>query len=96
MKTLNYVQKIQGIAQLKLVPTVGDAIENILLMWNRHPLAVRIFSVMCFNLLIAPAVYAYGGDELTRKAAWSLGLLGLVTIGLSIYLFAVIFEPERF
>jgi len=33
---------------------------------------------------------------LTKKAAWGLSLLGLVIIGLAIYLFVVIFQPERF
>jgi len=46
--------------------------------------------------VIAPAVYAATGDEITRKAAYALGILGLVILGLAIYLFAVILQPERF
>lgn len=63
--------------------------------WRRNRLPLQIFLVMCANLLVAPAVYGATG-ELTRKAAYALGLLGLVTLGLAIYLFTVIFQPERF
>ena len=63
---------------------------------QRHPIPVQLFLVMCFNAIIAPAVYAVGGEDLTRKAVWGLSLLGLVVIALSIYLFVVIFQPERF
>ncbi|TAD78771.1 MAG: K(+)-transporting ATPase subunit F [Oscillatoriales cyanobacterium] len=55
-----------------------------------------IFLVMCFNAIIAPAVYAASGEDFTRKAVWGLSLLGLVIIALSIYLLVVIFQPERF
>jgi K+-transporting ATPase KdpF subunit len=48
------------------------------------------------NLVIAPAVFAATGDEITRKAAYALGILGIVTLGVAIYLFAVILQPERF
>lgn len=80
-----------------LPPKWKEAIELLQMLWRRHPLSVHIFLLMCFNLVIAPAVYAAAGDDdLTRKAAWSLGLLGLLTLGLSVYLFVVIFQPERF
>ena len=63
--------------------------------WRRNRLPIYIFLVMCANLLVAPAVYGATG-ELTRKAAYALGLLGLVTLGLAVYLFTVIFQLERF
>ncbi|MGL5060805.1 MAG: potassium-transporting ATPase subunit F [Microcoleus sp.] len=73
-----------------------ETIELAQMLRQRHPIPVQIFLVMCFNLIIAPAVYAATGEGLTKKAVWSLSLLGLVTIALSIYLFTVIFQPERF
>ena len=74
-----------------------EAIELLQMLWRRHPISVQLFLLMCFNLVIAPAVYAAAGDDdITRKAAWSLGLLGLLTLGISVYLFVVIFQPERF
>ncbi|NJL97894.1 MAG: K(+)-transporting ATPase subunit F [Synechococcaceae cyanobacterium RM1_1_27] len=45
-------------------------------------------------LVITPAVWAQGSLSLLQ--AWALGVLGLVAVGLSIYLFMVIFQPERF
>lgn len=64
--------------------------------WKRNPLPIQIFLLLCLNLLLAPAVDAATGAEITRKAAYALGLLGLVIVGLSVYLFVVIFQPERF
>ncbi|NQE34152.1 K(+)-transporting ATPase subunit F [Microcoleus asticus] len=73
-----------------------EIIELAQMLWQRHPIPVHLFLVMCFNAIIAPAVYAVGREDLTRKAVWGLSLLGLVIIALSIYLFVVIFQPERF
>jgi len=64
--------------------------------WKRNPLPIQLFLLLCLNLLIAPAVDAATSAEITRKAAYALGVLGIVTLGLSIYLFVVIFQPERF
>jgi K+-transporting ATPase KdpF subunit len=61
---------------------------------NRLPLI--IFLGLCFNLLFAPLIYAATGVETTRKEAYALGVLGCVTFGLSVYLFFVIFQPEKF
>ena len=73
-----------------------EIIELALMLWQRHQIPVQLFLVMCFNAIIAPAVYAAASEDLTRKAVWGLSLLGLVVIALSIYLFVVIFQPERF
>ena len=73
-----------------------EIIEFRQMLWQRHPLPVQLFLVMCFNLIIAPAVYAAADEGLTRKAAWGLSLLGLVIVGLAVYLILVIFQPERF
>ena len=73
-----------------------QTIELAQMLWRRHPVPVQLFLAMCFNLIIAPAVYAAADDSLTKKAAWGLSLLGLVIIGLAVYLFVVIFQPERF
>ena len=66
------------------------------MLWQRHPIPAQLFLVMCFNLIIAPAVYAAADEGLTKKAAWGLSLLGLVTVGLVVYLIVVIFQPESF
>ncbi|MDX2239105.1 MAG: potassium-transporting ATPase subunit F [Leptolyngbyaceae cyanobacterium bins.302] len=58
--------------------------------------SIYLFGAICLNLAIAPAVYAASGNELTRTQAWALGLLGLGTVVISIYLFFVMFVPEKF
>jgi K+-transporting ATPase KdpF subunit len=55
-----------------------------------------LFLGLCFNLILAPRVYALATDTLSRSQSYALGLLGLGVLGLSIYLFVVMFQPERF
>lgn len=74
----------------------GEVMEIMREQWKRNPLQIQLFLLLCLNLLIAPAVDAATGAEITRKAAYALGMLGMVIAGLSIYLFVVIFQPERF
>ena len=63
----------------------------------RHrPLPLKLFLALCFNLVIAPAVLAASGGTVTRLNAYAIGILGLVTLGLAIYLFAVMMQPQRF
>jgi K+-transporting ATPase KdpF subunit len=55
-----------------------------------------IFFFLCLNLIVAPAVYAANANSLNHLQAYALGILGLVTLGFSGYLFAVMFQPEKF
>jgi K+-transporting ATPase KdpF subunit len=55
-----------------------------------------LFLAMVLNLAIAPALYATSQGQLSRDHAYAIGLLGLIVLGLAIYLAVVIFEPERF
>jgi uncharacterized membrane protein len=55
-----------------------------------------LFLALCFNLVLAPVVYAASGNELARSQAWALGILALGTVAISVYLFFVMFVPERF
>lgn len=64
--------------------------------FRRQKLPSRILLLMCLNLVVAPAVQAATGTEFSRNQAYALGLLGLVTVALSIYLFFVMFVPEKF
>lgn len=75
---------------------LSDGVELLQEQWKRNPLPIGIFLMMCLNLVIAPAVYASAGESITHKAAWAIGILALVTLGLAVYLFAVILQPERF
>ncbi|BAT54235.1 K+-transporting ATPase, F subunit [Nostoc sp. NIES-3756] len=62
----------------------------------KQKLPLFLFLAMCFNLVVAPVVYAATGEQFSHFQAWALGLLGLVTLSLSIYLFFVMFIPEKF
>jgi K+-transporting ATPase KdpF subunit len=73
-----------------------ETLDYVWAEWRRRRIPLWLFLGLCLNGLIAPAVYAAADGTLARGNAYTLGLLGLVTIGLSIYLFVVIFQPERF
>ncbi|WP_138497963.1 potassium-transporting ATPase subunit F [Nostoc sp. PA-18-2419] len=78
------------------VSQISEAITEIWCQWRKQKLPLYLFLAMCFNLVVAPVVYAATSEQLTRSQAWGVGLLGLVTVGLSIYLFFVMFVPEKF
>lgn len=64
---------------------------------QKHPNSWRLFLALCLNLILAQAVYAAAGDnDITRTNAYAIGLLGLVTVGLAVYLLVVMFQPQRF
>ncbi|MDZ8187087.1 MAG: potassium-transporting ATPase subunit F [Nostoc sp. ChiSLP02] len=75
---------------------VFAAINEIWLQWRKQKLPLYLFLAMCFNLVVAPVVYAATGEQFSHFQAWALGLLGLVTLSLSTYLFFVMFVPEKF
>ncbi len=79
--------------------TLADMVEEIAFLrsqWRRHQLPLAVFLMLCLNLVIAPAVYAAADGQLERRHAYAVGVLGLVTVGLGVYLFVVVFQPERF
>ncbi|MDV2993389.1 MAG: hypothetical protein N4J56_003043 [Chroococcidiopsis sp. SAG 2025] len=55
-----------------------------------------IFLVLSLNVILAPVVYAATDGTWQRTQAYALGILGFVTLGLVIYLFDVVFRPERY
>ncbi|MBD1877086.1 potassium-transporting ATPase subunit F [Nodosilinea sp. FACHB-131] len=48
------------------------------------------------NAAIAPALYSATGPDIPRGTAYAIGLLGIVVVGLAIYLATVIVQPEKF
>ncbi|ELS32082.1 MULTISPECIES: potassium-transporting ATPase subunit F [Pseudanabaena] len=65
-----------------------------LVIKRKYP--IYLFLAFCLNLVAAPAVFAANADSFTRFQAYALGLLGIATVSFSIYLFAVMFQPEKF
>ncbi|WGV24042.1 potassium-transporting ATPase subunit F [Halotia branconii] len=61
---------------------------------NRVPFS--LFLLLCLNAFLAPIVQAATSSEISRSASYAIALLGLVTLSVSIYLFVVIFQPEKF
>jgi K+-transporting ATPase KdpF subunit len=59
-------------------------------------IALKLFIALCLNLIVAPAVLAASGGAISRVNAYAIGLLGIVTVGLAIYLMMVMLQPERF
>ena len=59
-------------------------------------LAVYFLIILGLNLILSPLLQASTAGVLSRGQSYALGLLGLVTFSLFVYLFVVIFQPERF
>jgi K+-transporting ATPase KdpF subunit len=76
--------------------SVIEAATDIWAEWRRQKLPLYLFLGLCFNLVLAPAVFAATGGDLSKVQAYWLAGLGLVTVCLSIYLFFVMFVPEKF
>jgi len=75
---------------------IVEAISFVWSEWRSQKLPLAIFVALCLNLLIAPIVYAAADGTLERRSAWAIGVLGLVTLAVIVYLFVVVFQPERF
>ncbi|HLO88474.1 MAG TPA: potassium-transporting ATPase subunit F [Nostocaceae cyanobacterium] len=73
-----------------------EAIWELYSRWQKRKLPLYLFLAICFNLVVAPVVYAATDEQFSRHQAWSLGLLGIATFSLSTYLFFVMFIPEKF
>ncbi|HEY9909834.1 MAG TPA: potassium-transporting ATPase subunit F [Thermosynechococcaceae cyanobacterium] len=77
----------------------AEAIETVTQIWSewrKQKLPLYLFLGLCFNLVLAPAVFAASGGDLSRTQAYWLAALGLVAVALAVYLFFVMFAPERF
>jgi len=82
-----------------LLQGITETIEATTDLWSegrRQKLPLYLFLALCFNLVLAPIVYAASGNEFSRTQAWALGVLGLGTVALSVYLLFVMFVPEKF
>jgi K+-transporting ATPase KdpF subunit len=78
-------------------PFQRSEIQHFWIQFHRRRTPRYLFLLLGLNLIIiAPAVQAATGTDFARPQAYALGILGLVTVALSIYLFVVMFQPERF
>ena len=63
--------------------------------WQKRVPKILLLALLS-SVAIAPAVQAATGMSLDRGQMVALVLLGITTVSLSVYLFVVIFQPERF
>jgi K+-transporting ATPase KdpF subunit len=63
--------------------------------WQKRVPKILLLALLS-SVSIAPAVQAATGVSLDRGQLFALVLLGITTVSLSVYLFVVIFQPERF
>ncbi|MBF2067614.1 MAG: potassium-transporting ATPase subunit F [Calothrix sp. C42_A2020_038] len=63
--------------------------------WRRKQLPFIIFLAICFNIVLSPLVYA-STSQLEARHTYALVGLGIITLGIILYLFDVIFRPERY
>ena len=63
--------------------------------WQKRVPKIFLLALLS-AVTIAPAVQAATNISLDRGQVLALVLLGITTISLSVYLFVVIFQPERF
>ncbi|WP_013323315.1 potassium-transporting ATPase subunit F [Gloeothece verrucosa] len=59
-------------------------------------LPILVFSGMILSLLMAYPIYAAAEDSLTKTNSYAIGILICSTFALSVYLFWVILQPEKF
>jgi K+-transporting ATPase KdpF subunit len=78
------------------LPFQLEAVQSIEVQLYRRKVPRYLLILLGLNLVLAPAVQAATGNTFSRSQAYALGILGLVTLGFSIYLFVVMFQPERF
>ncbi len=69
--------------------------ETFARFWH-HRLPKALLLSLLMALAIATTAQATTGITLDRGQTFAIVLLGLTTLALSIYLFVVIFQPERF
>jgi K+-transporting ATPase KdpF subunit len=75
---------------------ISENLVTIWQVWCRRKYPTYLFLALCFNLVFASTVFAATGDVFSRSQVYALGILGIGTVSLSIYLFVVMFQPERF
>src|SRR5919199_2275970 len=69
-----FMKRVKRFSQ-ELPIELMEGIELLQEQWQRNSLSIRLFFMMCLNLVIAPAVYASAGAAITRQTAWSIGLV---------------------
>lgn len=86
-------------SQPRFLPSPTQWAADVAELWEegrKHKLPIYLFLGLCCNLILAPAVFAATGEAFSRSQIYFLSALVLITMALSIYLFFVMFVPEKF
>jgi K+-transporting ATPase KdpF subunit len=75
---------------------IFEDLTNIWQACHKRKYPTYLFLALCFNVAIASTAFAATGDTFSRPQIYALTALSLVAVVLSLYLFAVMFQPERF
>jgi K+-transporting ATPase KdpF subunit len=76
--------------------TFMQAIAYIFPRWRKQNLLLAIAVIFGLHLLFHPVVYAVTRITVNQTSAWAFRVLAIILVALVIYLFTVIFQPERF
>jgi K+-transporting ATPase KdpF subunit len=76
--------------------SIPEVIGTLWQVWCSRKYPTYLFLALCFNLLLAPLVLAATGNTFSQFQAYALGILGIIVVAFSAYLFVVMFQPERF
>ena len=77
-------------------PSLTEDLALVWQVWCSRKYPTYLLLALVFNLIFAPLVFAATGETISRSQAYALGILVITTVILSIYLFVVMFQPERF
>ncbi|MBU7582563.1 MAG: potassium-transporting ATPase subunit F [Nostoc sp. TH1S01] len=69
---------------------------NLRKQWRKQKLAVGILIFVGLNFGFSRVVYASTHNTLQIQFTWAYGILAAILVCLIIYLFVVVFQPERF
>jgi F subunit of K+-transporting ATPase (Potass_KdpF) len=73
----------------------GELIIYIWDKWRRQKLFLILFFGLSLNIIFAPIVYGAIG-KFEPRHSYAIAGLGIITLGIIIYLFDVIFRPEKY
>jgi K+-transporting ATPase KdpF subunit len=88
--------KKRDLKQELALSEIADSMLSATSDWRRFKAAIVIFFGLCLNLILATRVYGATTGAIEKGTAYAIAFLILLTLALSIYLFAVILQPERF
>ncbi len=74
---------------------MGELITYIWQEWRRKKLPLIIFLGISLNIIFAPLVYANIG-KFEPRHTYAIAGLSIITLGIIIYLFDVVFRPEKY